>query len=76
MVAAVARKRRDIVHASLMKFEDRIMKFEKKELDVSDCLLIQCLIGRLEAMETEFKQHHLAMIDVTEVDKRNYMRNR
>ena len=57
-MAAVARKRRGIVHASLTKFEDCIVKFEEKELEVNDRPLIQHLIGKFEAMEAESKQHH------------------
>ena len=67
-MAAVARKRRDIIRASLMKFENRIIKFERKSVEVGDCPLMQCLIRRLEAMETEFKQHHQLVINVIEED--------
>ena len=68
-MAAVVRKRRCIIRASLAKFEDHIVKFEEKELEVSDCPLIQRLIGRLEAMEADFK-YHQAVIDATEEDER------
>ena len=68
-MAAVARKRRGIVRASLTNFKDCIVKFKEKELEVSDFPLKQCLIGGLEAMETKFKQHHQAVIDATEEDE-------
>ena len=69
-MAAVARKRRGIVRASLMKLEDRIVKFEEKELEVSDRPLIQRFIGRLEAMEAKLKQTQPRKM------KRNCIRNR
>ena len=62
-------EKKGIVHASLTKFEDHIIKFEEKESEVNDCPLMQHLIGRLEAMDAEFKQHHQAVIDAIEEDE-------
>ena len=67
-MAAVTRKRRGIVRASPTKLEDRIIKFERKAVEVGDRPRIQRLIRRLEAMETEFKQHHQLVIDEIEED--------
>ena len=73
-MAALARKRRGIVRASLTKFEERIIKFEGKELEVGDRPLIQHLIVRLEAMETEFKEHHQAVIDEMDEEEEDKLR--
>ena len=63
-MAALARKRRGIARASITRFEECIVKFEDKiELKASDHTSIQCMVKRLENMDADFKQHHMALIE-------------
>ena len=70
-MAAIARKRRGIPHASIPRFEERILKFEDKiELNASDHTLIQCMVERLENMDADFKQHHMGLIETIEDEEK------
>lgn len=64
---SLARKWRGVVKASINRMEARITELESKiGLSAEDKLTAQHLSQRLSALETEFKTHHLAVVDLTD----------
>lgn len=62
-----ARKRRGVVKASITRVETRVAELESKiGLSAEDKLTAQHLSQRLSALETEFKTHHLPVVDLTD----------
>ena len=62
-----AKKRRDVVRASISRVEDRVLGLEtKQQLSHSDRLTVQCFSKRNEELPTEFREYHYAVVDRTE----------
>ena len=62
-----AKKRRDIVQASITPLEDRVFGLEtKQELSRSDHVTVHCISKKIEELRIEFKEYHYAVVDLTE----------
>ncbi len=62
---ATSRKRRGVVHASLTCLVGRLSDLEAKhERSQADCLAAQQLASRLSSLDTDFKTHRYANVDI------------
>ena len=70
-MATFGKKRRGIARTSITRFEERILKFEEKaELKATDQASVQCMVKRLEDLDADFKQHHMALIETIEDEEK------
>ena len=60
---ATLRRRRGVVHASVTRIATRLRELEGKVHGPSTPSLARWMSQRLEALDTDFKTHHLAVID-------------
>ena len=68
---ALARKRRGTARASITRLEERILKFEEKvELKAIDQASVQRMIKRPEGLDSDFKQHHMLLIETIEEEEK------
>ena len=66
---STARKWRGVVRASITRLDSRVAEMEGKDgLTVGDRLSAQHLLQRLNTLDTDFKSHHLAVVDLTGED--------
>ena len=64
-----ARRWRGVLCASLTRLEEHASRLELKEvLSQHDQMMIQCLLKKLEVLNTEFKSYHFAIVDLIEDD--------
>jgi len=62
---ANSRKRRGVVRSSLTRIEGRVAELEgKRELSAGERLTAQTLLGRLEALDSDFRTYHFSIIDL------------
>ena len=62
------RKRRGIVRASLTRLRTRLTELEDITDQLSTLNAAKQLLLKLESLDTDFKTHHLAIVDLTEGD--------
>ena len=54
-----------MVRASITRLERHVDTYEtKEELAHADRLAVQCLIKKIEALDTEFRQHHDTIVEM------------
>ena len=64
------RRRRGILHASLTCLEEHTLRLEIKErLSKDDQMMIQRLLKKLEALNSEFKSYHFTIVELIEDDE-------
>ena len=64
-VLASIKKRRGMVRALITCLERCISAFEiKDQLAHADCLVIQHLVKKFEALDTKFRQHHYTIVEL------------
>lgn len=62
------RRRRGVVRASLTRLETRVKEFESKgtEISAGDRLAAQRLLQKLDTLDSDFKSHHFAVVDLVD----------
>ena len=66
---SIARKRRGVVRASITRLDSRVADLQAKpELTAEDRLSAQQLLQRLNTLDTDFKSHHFAVVDLLDED--------
>ena len=66
---SVHKKRRGVARASITKLSKKITELETLTSDPDTCAIAQRLVSRLKELNTEFRTHHLAIVDLTDSEE-------
>ena len=58
------KKRRGVARASITKLSNKVAELETLTSNPDTLIIAQSLVGRLKDLNTEFKTHHLAIVDL------------
>lgn len=66
-------KQRGVVRASLTRLKTRVKEFESKgtEISVGDRLAAQRLLQKLDTLDSDFRSHHFAVVDLVDEEAMN-----
>ena len=65
---ATHKKRRDIAQASLTRIQTKVTDLEGDSTQPSTAEAAKQLLSKLEKLDADFKEHHLAIVDQTSED--------
>ena len=66
---STSRRRRGVVRASLTRLDSRVAELEGKgEISAGDRLAAQRFLRKLDSLDSDFKSHHFAIVDLVDGD--------